>query len=100
MITDNDSYGYERFRSLVQFYYSVCPETVMPFLLLYLAKEGELEIGERARTKAIQYTSEEERLKGVSLVRFTKEELIGLGDGGLCQLCKSCHFPNCTFGRY
>lgn len=74
MITDNDSYGYERFRSLVQFYYSVCPETVLPFLLLYLAKEGELEIGERARTKAIQYTSEEERLKGVSLVRFTKED--------------------------
>ncbi len=33
-------------------------------------------------------------------VRFTKEELIALGDGGLCQLCKSCHFPNCTFGRY
>lgn len=74
MITDNDPYGYERFRSLVQFYYSVCPETVLPFLLLYLAKEGELEIGERARTKAIQYTSEEERLKGVSLVRFTKED--------------------------
>ena len=33
-------------------------------------------------------------------VKFTKDELIGLGDGGLCQLCKSCHFPNCTFGRY
>ena len=33
-------------------------------------------------------------------VRFTKEELIGLGDGGLCQQCKPCHFPNCTFGRY
>ena len=33
-------------------------------------------------------------------VKFTKAELIGLGDGGLCQLCKSCHFPNCTFGRY
>ena len=33
-------------------------------------------------------------------VKFTREELIGLGDGGLCQLCKSCHFPNCTFGRY
>ena len=32
--------------------------------------------------------------------RFTKRELIGLGDGGLCQLCESCHFPNCTFGRY
>lgn len=32
--------------------------------------------------------------------RITKEELIHLGDGGLCQLCKSCHWPNCTFGRY
>ena len=32
--------------------------------------------------------------------RLTKEELIRLGDGGLCQLCKPCHFPNCTFGRY
>lgn len=33
-------------------------------------------------------------------VKFTKEELINLGDGGLCQQCKPCHFPNCTFGRY
>lgn len=32
--------------------------------------------------------------------RITKEELIGLGDGGLCQMCPSCHWPNCTFGRY
>lgn len=32
--------------------------------------------------------------------RFTREDLIGLGDGGLCQLCAACHFPNCTFGRY
>lgn len=32
--------------------------------------------------------------------KFTKEELIALGDGGLCQMCKVCHFPNCTFGRY
>ena len=32
--------------------------------------------------------------------RFTKEELIRLGEGGLCQLCDRCHFPNCTFGRY
>lgn len=31
---------------------------------------------------------------------LTKEDLIRLGDGGLCQLCKPCHFPNCTFGRY
>ena len=31
---------------------------------------------------------------------ITKADLIRLGDGGLCQLCGTCHFPNCTFGRY
>ena len=33
-------------------------------------------------------------------VKFTKPDLVRLGDGGLCQLCPVCHFPNCTFGRY
>ncbi len=33
-------------------------------------------------------------------LRFTKEDLIRLGDGGLCQMCGACHYPNCTFGRY
>lgn len=32
--------------------------------------------------------------------KFTMDELVKLGDGGLCQLCESCHFPNCTFGKY
>lgn len=32
--------------------------------------------------------------------KITKEELIELGDGGLCQMCGACHWPNCTFGRY
>lgn len=32
--------------------------------------------------------------------RFTKEDLVRIGTGGLCQQCKECHFPNCTFGRY
>lgn len=32
--------------------------------------------------------------------KITKQDLVNLGDGGLCQLCKPCHFPNCTFGRY
>lgn len=32
--------------------------------------------------------------------KLTKEDLLRLDEGGLCQLCKSCHFPNCTFGRY
>ena len=31
---------------------------------------------------------------------ITKEELTGLGDGGLCQRCGECHWPNCSFGRY
>ena len=33
-------------------------------------------------------------------IRFTPDDLIRLGDGGLCQLCSACHLPNCTFGRY
>lgn len=32
--------------------------------------------------------------------KITGEDLIRLGDGGLCQMCKACHWPNCTFGRY
>lgn len=32
--------------------------------------------------------------------RLTKAELTGLAEGGLCQLCQNCHFPNCSFGRY
>ena len=32
--------------------------------------------------------------------KLTRDDLIRLGDGGLCQMCKACHFPNCTFGRY
>lgn len=32
--------------------------------------------------------------------KITREELVNLADGGLCQMCKACHWPNCTFGRY
>ena len=32
--------------------------------------------------------------------RFTKADLVRMGDGGLCHMCKACHYPNCTFGRY
>lgn len=31
---------------------------------------------------------------------LTKEDLLALEDGGLCQMCKTCHWPNCTFGKY
>lgn len=30
----------------------------------------------------------------------TKEDLINLGEGGLCMSCNVCHFPNCTFGKW
>ncbi|MBR6228475.1 MAG: molybdopterin-binding protein [Eubacterium sp.] len=33
-------------------------------------------------------------------LRLTGEDLRRLADGGLCQLCEACHYPNCTFGRY
>ena len=32
--------------------------------------------------------------------KISREELISLADGGLCQMCENCHWPNCTFGRY
>lgn len=35
-----------------------------------------------------------------SNVPLTKDDLLRLGEGGLCQMCENCHFPNCTFGRY
>ena len=31
-------------------------------------------------------------------IKWTKEDLSELGYGGLCQNCKICHYPNCTFG--
>ena len=30
---------------------------------------------------------------------ITKEQLAGLGHGGLCLSCPVCHFPNCGFGK-
>ncbi len=32
--------------------------------------------------------------------KLSNHDLIRLGEGGLCQMCKVCHYPNCTFGRY
>lgn len=31
---------------------------------------------------------------------LSKDDLVRLGEGGLCHMCDVCHFPNCTFGRY
>ncbi len=38
--------------------------------------------------------------QAVAGVKITKTDLVNLGDGGFCQNCKACHWPNCTFGRY
>ena len=32
-------------------------------------------------------------------IKWTREEIIELGYGGLCHQCKTCHFPNCSFGN-
>ena len=32
--------------------------------------------------------------------RITEADLVALGDGGFCQGCGECRWPNCTFGRY
>ena len=31
--------------------------------------------------------------------RLTKADLDSYGEGGLCQNCEVCHFPNCGFGK-
>lgn len=32
-------------------------------------------------------------------IPITKDYLVSLGNAGLCQMCKPCHFPNCQFCR-
>lgn len=32
--------------------------------------------------------------------KISKQELVNLGNGGLCQFCEPCHFPNCQFGEW
>lgn len=31
--------------------------------------------------------------------RVTRSKIISLGNGGLCQECQICHYPNCGFGK-
>ena len=37
--------------------------------------------------------------KILAKLKWTKEEIIELGYGGLCKQCKTCNFPNCSFGN-
>ena len=31
--------------------------------------------------------------------RLTTRDIMMYGNGGLCQSCEVCHYPNCTFGK-
>ncbi len=31
--------------------------------------------------------------------RISRADVVALGHGGLCQECRPCHFPNCSFGK-
>ncbi len=37
--------------------------------------------------------------KILAKIKWTREEIIDMGYGGLCRQCKTCHFPNCSFGN-
>lgn len=37
--------------------------------------------------------------KIIAGLKWTREEIIELGYGGLCRQCKTCNFPNCSFGN-
>ena len=32
-------------------------------------------------------------------VEITREEIAGMGHGGLCLGCETCHYPACSFGK-
>lgn len=37
--------------------------------------------------------------KLLAKIKWTREDIIDMGYGGLCRQCKTCHFPNCSFGN-
>ena len=37
--------------------------------------------------------------KILAKIKWSREEIVELGYGGLCHHCKVCHFPNCSFGN-
>ena len=58
---------------IVRFYYSKCPGTVIPFLLLHMASENQLEVAERARR--ITYTDDKYKHDGVVLCQFSTDDV-------------------------
>ena len=37
--------------------------------------------------------------KILAKIKWSREEIVSMGYGGLCRQCKTCHFPNCAFGN-
>lgn len=37
--------------------------------------------------------------KVLAKIKWSREEIVSMGYGGLCRQCKTCHFPNCAFGN-
>ena len=37
--------------------------------------------------------------KILAKIKWSREEIVEMGYGGLCRQCKTCHFPNCSFGN-
>ncbi len=37
--------------------------------------------------------------KILAKIKWSREEIVEMGYGGLCRQCKTCHFPNCAFGN-
>ncbi len=37
--------------------------------------------------------------KILAKIKWSREEIVEMGYGGLCHQCKVCHFPNCSFGN-
>jgi hypothetical protein len=31
--------------------------------------------------------------------RLTRRDIVALGHGGLCENCRTCHYPACGFGK-
>ena len=58
---------------LFDYYYSKCPGSVLPFLLLYLAKENQVKV--LGKSRKIEYDTEEKKYGGYILSQFDMDDL-------------------------
>ena len=80
-------------------------EGVNTVKLLYWDIDGTLLNTGRAGLYAIEEVFHD--LKGTDVpvpkiaagVPVSREDIVALGEGGLCLGCKPCHWPSCPFGK-